>query len=131
MNIREMAVVGGGAAIGGVLRLIVTQSVVLRLGSACAPYATLLINVSGSFLIGMVLGAAQARPEIHPLWRYFLATGILGGYTTFSTFSFEALALGSSGAISLAAAYIIASIVLGILGAFLGLLASRALFGGA
>jgi CrcB protein len=123
---RTIAVVGVGAAIGGVLRLLVTQLVVARAGAPYVAYATLFINVSGSFLIGVVLGVAQARTDLSPLWRFFLATGILGGYTTFSTFSYEALTLGTSGSGLAAAAYAIGSITLGIAGAYAGLATARA-----
>jgi CrcB protein len=83
--------------------------------------------VSGSFLIGVVIGLVQARADFHPLWRYFLATGILGGYTTFSTFSLEAFTLASKGTAWSALGYVGASVVLGIAGAVLGIISTRAL----
>jgi CrcB protein len=57
------------------------------------PYGTLVINVSGSFMIGLFLILATERFLVHPNWRLFFSVGFLGGYTTFSTFSFESLAL--------------------------------------
>ncbi len=122
---RAILAVGSGAALGGVLRLLIGAFVVARGGVAAAPYATLFINVSGSFLIGLVLGTLQVRTDVSPLWRLFLATGILGGYTTFSTFSFEALSLGSSGALFAGGAYCVASVVLGIGAAYVGLALAR------
>jgi fluoride exporter len=119
--------VGGGAALGGILRLLITQLVVARAGAGNAFYATLFINVSGSFLIGVVLELAQTRGDVQPLWRLFLATGILGGYTTFSTFSYEALALASGGAAVTAALYVLGSVALGIAAAYGGIAAVRAL----
>ena len=121
--------VGGGAAIGGILRLLVTQFVVARFGAGFGQYATMFINVSGSFLIGMVIEIAQTRAEFPPLWRYFIATGILGGYTTFSTFSLEALTLTTGGFALSASFYIIGSVALGVAAAFFGIAAARALAG--
>ena len=124
---RALAVVGLGAALGGVLRLLVTQVVVARAGAGYAQYATMFINVSGSFCIGVIIEIAQTRAELSPLWRYFIATGILGGYTTFSTFSFEALTLLGGGLAASAAFYLVGSVVLGIAAAFCGIATARAL----
>jgi CrcB protein len=130
-DLRVIFVVAGGAALGGVLRLLITQLVIGRFGVAFAFYATLFINVSGSFLIGIVIESSQLRSGIDPLWRYFLATGILGGYTTFSTFSYEALTLGIGATPLVGAGYVLASLVLGIAGTFLGIATARAAYGGA
>lgn len=127
IDLRVLLTVGLGAAIGGILRLVVTQAVVARAGAGYAHYATLFINVSGSFLIGVVIEIAQTRADVSPLWRYFLATGILGGYTTFSTFSFDALTLASSGLLWNAFGYVAGSVVLGIGGAILGVMSVRLL----
>jgi CrcB protein len=127
IDLRVIAAVGVGAAIGGIFRLLVTQFVVARAGAGYGYYATMFINISGAFLIGVVVEMAQTRANISPLWRYFLATGILGGYTTFSTFSLEALTLASGGFALTAAFYTIGSVVLGIAGAFGGIVTARAL----
>jgi CrcB protein len=127
IDLRTILAVGFGAAIGGIARLLVTQLVVLRAGAAAAPWATVFINVSGSFLIGIVIELAMSRAALPPIWRYFLATGILGGYTTFSTFSFEALSYWTSGLTITAVLYAGGSVVLGIAGALAGILTARAL----
>jgi CrcB protein len=127
IDLRVIAAVGIGAALGGILRLLVTQLVVARAGAGYGFYATLFINVSGSFLIGVVIEMAQTRANVSPLWRYFLATGILGGYTTFSTFSFEALSLWTGGFALTSLMYVAGSVVLGIAGAFGGIVTARAL----
>ena len=124
---RVLAAVGGGAALGGILRLLVTQFVVGRFGPGFAQYATMFINVTGSFLIGIVIELAQTRIGFPPLWRSFLATGILGGYTTFSTFSYEAFVLAADGLYASAAFYIAGSVVLGIAGAVGGIALVRSL----
>lgn len=124
---RVLLAVGGGAALGGVLRLLITQLVVARFGAGFAQYATMFINVSGSFLIGIVVELAQTRIGFPPVWRFFLATGILGGYTTFSTFSFEAIVLAADGLYASAALYVAGSVVLGIAGALGGIAVVRSL----
>jgi CrcB protein len=111
------------------LRLFVTQAVVARVGAGYAQYATF-INVSGSFLIGVVLELAQTRSNFDPIWRFFLATGILGGYTTFSTFSFEAFSIASGGLLWTSAGYVLGSVALGIAAAIGGVLCARALTSG-
>jgi fluoride exporter len=127
IDVKVIAAVGAGAAIGGILRLLVTQLVVARAGAGYGFYATLLINVSGSFLIGVVIEMAQTRANISPIWRYFLATGILGGYTTFSTFSYEALTLAAGGFGITSLFYVVGSVGLGIAAAFGGIVSARAL----
>lgn len=126
MEWRTIVAVGVGAAAGGILRLVLTQVVVARAGIGLAFYATLAINVTGSFAIGVVAALAQAKPGFSPLLRAFLATGILGGYTTFSTFSLEAVSLASGGAWATAAGYVAASLALGMAAAFGGLAVGRA-----
>jgi CrcB protein len=127
IDLRVIAAVGVGAALGGIFRLLITQLVVARAGAGFGFYATVFINVSGSFLIGVVIEMAQTRANVSPLWRYFLATGILGGYTTFSTFSYEALSLWTGGFMLTSFMYVAGSVVLGIAGAFGGIVTARAL----
>ncbi len=124
---RALLAVAVGAGLGGVLRLLITQFVVGRFGAGLAFYATLFINVSGSFAIGAVLELAQTRANFNPLWRSFFATGVLGGYTTFSTFSYEALGLFSEALTLTAIFYMIASVALGIVGALAGIATARSL----
>ena len=127
IDLRFVLAVGAGAAIGGICRYLLTQLVLERAGPGTGPYATMFINVSGSFLIGVVIELSQSRAGMPLAWRYFLATGILGGYTTFSTFSFEALAFWTAGAAISAVLYVAGSVALGIAGAVAGIFAARAL----
>jgi fluoride exporter len=121
---RAIAAVAIGAAIGGVLRYVIGQLFLQRFGPGF-PYGTLFINVSGSFLIGIVAQLALTRAfGMTPLLRLLLATGVLGGYTTFSTFSLDALTLLESGMLP-ALFYTLASVVLGFGGAALGIVAAR------
>jgi len=79
-----------------------------------------LINVTGSFLIGMLMMLFINRPSISPNWRLFLVTGILGGYTTFSSFEWETFAALRSGAGIIAFSYVLLSVVAGLLGVWFG-----------
>jgi CrcB protein len=126
-DLRLTLVVGLGAAIGGMARLLLTQLVIARAGGAYAPWATAFINISGSFLIGLIVESAGVRAAFPTVWRSFLATGVLGGYTTFSTFSLETLTLGMGGSAVLSMAYAVGSVVLGVVAAFGGVATARAI----
>jgi len=122
---RAIAAVAAGAAIGGVLRYLIGQIFLQRFGPGF-PYGTLFINVSGSFAIGIVAQLALSQAVgLPPIVRLFAATGVLGGYTTFSTFSLEAITLiGEGGAIA-ATLYTGASVIAGFLAAALGVVLTR------
>lgn len=83
--------VGLGAALGAWLRW--GLSVALAKVHAHLPVGTLLVNLGGGYLIGLLLGAFASNPHLSPEWRLFAVTGFLGGLTTFSTFSGEAMLL--------------------------------------
>lgn len=84
------------------------------------PYGTLLINVTGSLLMGLVAAYFAFKGDASQHWRLFLTTGILGGYTTFSAFSLDAALLYERGEVSAAAIYVVASVALSIAGLFAG-----------
>lgn len=111
--------VGLGAVLGANLRYIVASWAATRWDSGF-PYGTFLINVSGAFVIGLFLAAAATRTGVSPLLRLFFVTGFLGGYTTFSSYAWEALALGSDGAWTRFALYVLGSNMLGLAGVWLG-----------
>ena len=113
-----------GAVLGANARYLVGGWVVDRLG-ASFPYGTLLINVSGSFLIGVVLTLVTER-ALAPAWvRPTFAIGFLGSYTTFSTFSYETLALVGAGSLAAAAANVAASVGGTLIGVYLGTVVAR------
>lgn len=121
---RVVLVVAIGAAIGGALRYVIGQLFVQRFGPGF-PYGTIFINVSGSFLIGVIAELSLTRAlGVTPTFRAFAATGILGGYTTFSTFSLESVNLLEQGWY-LTALYVGASVALGVLGAGIGAVFAR------
>jgi fluoride exporter len=116
--IRNLLLVGLGGGIGSMVRYAVS----LLMNSKLFPYATLSVNIVGSFIIGVVFAMSIKEAGLSDNWRLFLATGICGGFTTFSAFSLENMGLLQSGRIGLAITYIILSIVLGIAATFLGYL---------
>ena len=91
------------------------------------PYGTMLINVSGSFVIGFFLVLVSDRFIVHPHWRLFFAIGFLGAYTTFSTFSFETLALFQQRSFFLALTNMVGSVMLGQIAALIGVILARLL----
>lgn len=121
---RMLLLASAGGAIGAGARFAVTQWFAAN-GWATYPWATLLINVTGSALMGLTVGILMSRAELPSELRVFLATGILGGYTTFSAFSLEVWQLAERGETGAAMAYIAASVVLSIAGLGVGLLAAR------
>src|SRR5215467_13668057 len=80
------------------------------------PYGTFIINVSGSLFLGFFMALLRNRDFIHPHYRLFFATGFAGGYTTFSTFMYESLALVQTGSVLLGFLYMVGSVIVGLLG---------------
>jgi CrcB protein len=113
-----------GSALGGVSRYLV-GGVVQRMLHTHFPVGTLLVNVSGSFLLGGILRYALETPSLTPEMRTFLTIGFCGGYTTFSTFSYEAVALLEDGDWSRAGLYIGGSVLFSLIGTFLGFALAR------
>ena len=111
-----------GSAIGGVLRFWMT-GVITALAPAGFPWGTLVVNISGSFAIGVfaALTGPASRLEHTADWRAFLMVGICGGYTTFSAFSLQTLDLAQSGQWLGFAGNIAGSVLLCLLGAWLGM----------
>lgn len=122
----NMLAIAVGAAVGANARYGITLWVTTRWG-AHFPYATLFINVLGSFLIGVVMTLAIMRLSISEPMRLLLVTGLLGGFTTFSSFSYEVLSLANGGHWRAAGMYVLASVVLGLIGVVLGVGVVRAL----
>jgi fluoride exporter len=116
-----------GGAIGSVLRW-ATVALAAEFFGIGFPWGTLIVNLAGSFIIGIVAGLAMAGvPSVTPTVRLFVATGVLGGFTTFSAFSLDAVNLSRDGGGSLALTYVTSSVVLGIAAAYAGLVVVRAI----
>jgi CrcB protein len=120
------AVAVGGAA-GSVLRFLVGVWFLQRTGPGF-PWGTLTINLTGAFAIGIVMQLAQSRLGLNPYARVLLATGFLGGYTTFSAFAYETYALGRDALTVQSLAYGFGSVVAGVAAVFLGIAAARVAF---
>ena len=116
-----------GGGIGAALRHGVNLGAARWLGVGF-PFGTLIVNVSGSLIMGLIAGYFAFKGDASQNWRLFLTTGILGGYTTFSAFSLDAALLYERGEVGLAAVYVVASVVLSIAGLFAGLAIARGVF---
>ena len=103
-----------GGGIGSVCRYLLTLSVNRQLTTAF-PTGTFVVNVTGCFLIGLLYGIAIRYSWFNAEWRLFLITGICGGYTTFSAFSYEAVGLIREGNYGYFLLYVAGSVVLGLL----------------
>jgi CrcB protein len=115
---QTLLLIGTGGFIGSVLRYLVALLFQNKAFSAF-PYGTLTVNVVGCFVIGVVFAFAE-KGNLSTDWRLFLATGICGGFTTFSAFSIETVALMKAGQVVPAALYIVASVGLGVAATLLG-----------
>ncbi len=103
-----------GGAIGSVLRY-------LTIWAVSAPIGTLIVNVAGSLVMGVLFVVLSSRPYLSPL----LMTGVLGGFTTFSAFSLDALKLWQAGQMWPALAYVLASVILSLIAVALGAALAR------
>ena len=117
-----VVLVGGG--VGALVRYVLASEIMKRYGGTF-PLGTFVINITGSFLIGVLMTIFTER-LLHPNWRLALVVGFLGGYTTFSSFEYETLQAFTQGSKWTAALNVVASLVLGYIAVWLGaLLASR------
>ena len=111
--------VGFGGFIGGSFRYLLTRLIQTHL-TIVFPLGTFAVNMTGCFLLGIVFGLS-IRHQLAPELQQFLAIGVLGGFTTYSAFSMESVALIRNGHFSVAAAYILTSVLIGLLLTFVGI----------
>lgn len=123
---RLVLAVALGSAAGGVARFLLSAWLEQRTASSF-PYATLLVNLSGSLLLGFLATWTYETVGVPAELRALLTTGLCGGFTTFSTFSLETVALADEGALGRAALYVALSVVLCVIGAYGGVLGARQL----
>jgi CrcB protein len=124
--VRTFWAIAIGAALGGVARYYLGSAVQQRVG-VTFPWGTLLINVSGSLLLGFIVRYALATPSVSVEMRALLTTGFCGGYTTFSTYSFETAALLEDGQYQRAGLYAVGSMVIALAATFCGFILAREL----
>lgn len=122
----EVLLVAVGGAIGSVLRYYVGVWSV-RLAGAGFPWGTLTVNLVGSFLIGIVVELIVRKFDGSPALRLFLMTGIIGGFTTFSTFALDTVVLMEKGQLGTAIVYVLVSVVVSLCAVFAGLSLIRSL----
>ncbi len=116
---RDVLLVAGGGAIGSLLRWWLS-GLVQRAAGGAFPWGTFAVNAAGSLAIGFLGALALERALVPPPFRLFAIVGVLGGFTTFSAFSYEALALLRDGQWTAAAGYALGSLGVGVLAAFAG-----------
>lgn len=124
MNVLLVAL---GGAIGSAARYLVGVFIANRFGPDF-PWGTFIVNVSGSFLIGVILSLVGGG-QLPPGARFFLAVGVMGGYTTFSTYSHETLQLIQGGEFGAATFNTLGQVATGLVGVYLGVVLGRALGG--
>ena len=112
-----MVLLGGGA--GALARYVLGSAVSARVGGRF-PLGTLIINVSGSFLIGLLMTLFTERLQVHPNWRLLLVVGVLGGYTTFSSFEYETFAAVREGSRWIGLLNVVGSVGLGYIAVWIG-----------
>ncbi len=118
-----LLLIGTGSFIGGVSRYLLSQFIQNK-SLTTFPFGTLSVNIIGCLLIGVVYGIAD-KGNMSPEMRLFFATGLLGGFTTFSAFSNDTVALIHSGQYNYAITYILSSVVIGLVATFLGIVLTR------
>jgi fluoride exporter len=125
LNFRQILLVGLGGMLGSIIRYLVSSLINAKKGVNLFPWATLFINISGSFIIGVVIGYSLKNEDFGKDWQLFLATGICGGFTTFSAFSNESYILLKQQNYSALFLYIGISIILSICATVAGYWVSR------
>jgi len=118
--VKSALLVALGGALGSVLRWLVGGWVHAALPTSTFPWGTFTVNALGSFAIGAMLGLALERALVSPAARLLLVTGVLGGFTTFSAFSYETLQLARDGQWPAAIGYSLGSVAVGFVAAFGG-----------
>ncbi|PLX66101.1 MAG: fluoride efflux transporter CrcB [Denitrovibrio sp.] len=120
----KILLIGMGGFLGAVSRYYVSKGSAVLLGNKI-PYGTLMVNIIGSFLLGLIFTLSVEKLAISENMRFFIAVGFLGAFTTFSTFSVESLYLIEDGAYTSAIIYIMGNLVLSLSAAFIGILIAR------
>jgi CrcB protein len=117
-----LILLGGG--IGSLARYVAGSAIMTRFGSRF-PLGTMAVNVTGSFLIGLLMTLLTERWQPHPNWRLLLVVGFLGGYTTFSSFEWETFSAVREGGFWIGLANVVGSVAFGYAAVWLGALVGR------
>jgi CrcB protein len=117
-----LILLGGG--VGSLARYVAGSAIMTRFGSRF-PLGTMVVNVTGSFLIGLLMTLLTERWQPHPNWRLLLVVGFLGGYTTFSSFEWETFSAVREGGFWIGLANVVGSVAFGYAAVWLGALVGR------
>jgi CrcB protein len=123
--LQQIAIVGLGGFLGSALRFMISGWVHRAIPLSTFPYGTMVVNVTGCLLIGYLGGLVDFRQMLEPGQRLFLIIGVLGGFTTFSTFAFETMALARDAELFRAAVNILLQVILGCASALVGYVGAR------
>lgn len=118
--LKQVLLVGLGGGIGSIARFL-CQKYIYEWHPHAFPFGTLIVNVAGCFIIGLIFGLGEKSQVLSAEWRLLLATGFCGGFTTFSTFAAENIGLLKNGQFWWFALYTAGSVVLGILATWIGM----------
>jgi fluoride exporter len=119
MTLYKLIIVGFGGLIGSIARYVTIKGIDEKLNSIF-PYGTLLVNILGSFILGLIYALAVKKIGLTENWRIFLGGGFCGGFTTFSTFAWESVNLFEHKNLGVLSAYLIISLMLGCLAIVFG-----------
>jgi CrcB protein len=118
--VRTLLLVGLGGGLGSMLRYLTTYFITSRITRFPAIYGTFAVNFAGCLLIGIAIGLSERYAWFSPQMRWFFATGICGGYTTFSAFAYENISLLRNGNYYASFVYILASVIICFVATFIG-----------
>ena len=124
---QQVLLVGMGGFVGSSARFVASGLANRLLPFGMFPLGTFMVNVVGCLAIGFVGGLVEVRQWLAPGQRLFLIVGMLGGFTTFSTFAYEALSLADASGVARAGLYVTSQVILGLLAAWIGYLGAQAL----
>lgn len=116
---RFLWLVALGGALGAVARAVLSTAILSRWPSHW-PVGTIVVNVTGCLLLGLFIGILATRPQLSPAWRAFTAVGVLGAFTTFSTFEHETLVLLQRGDAGSAVGNVAISLIAGLAAVWMG-----------
>jgi CrcB protein len=116
---RSLWLVAVGGAVGAVARAMLSTAVHSRWPSTL-PWGTIVVNLAGCLILGLLSGVLESRPHLNPTWRAFAAVGVLGAFTTFSTFENETLALLERGDVPAAFTNVALSVLVGLGAVWIG-----------
>ena len=114
-----------GGSLGSLARYWVGATIASRMGTKF-PYGTFVINVTACVIIGFSLAFLGGRTELNPAWRFLVPVGFVGAYSTFSTFEWEIFSNLQTGAFLIASAYVVFSLIFGLIGVWGGVLIAKA-----